>query len=140
MLDEPTQPPPPAIETRWDPPPLELTGRADGPAPWASFALLCVAAVAGLWASAEFAPPAVTAVVAIAGLAGFWLLLPKSETPLKLPGWALAPLIAAFVAGLFLAGMMGTVDGDLVAAGYWIWFALWLQFGLWLTERFGRPA
>ncbi len=130
----------PAPERRWEPPLLELTGRADGPAPWGEFAALCVLTVAAMWGSAEFAVPGVTAAIAIAGLACFWLLLPKAEVVMKLPAWTLAALVAAFVAGLLLAGALASIDADLTAAGYWIWFVLWLQLGLWLTGRFGRPG
>jgi hypothetical protein len=137
-MGEAPQPPPPALETRWEPPALELSGRADGPAPWAALTLLCLACTGTMWGAAEYATPIVCAGIAIAGLVCFWLLLPKAETGSRLPGWALIPLVAGFIAGLFLSALLANLDDQLTASGYWLWFVLWLQFGLWLTERFGR--
>jgi hypothetical protein len=119
-------------------PTLQLTGYANGPAPWGAVALLAIVWTGAIWMASEQATALVTSGALVSGVVVFWLLIPKARSSSPLPNWTLAPLLVAFVAGLFLASLLASIDRDLLAAGYGLWFVLWLQFGLWLKDRFGR--
>jgi hypothetical protein len=113
---------------------LDASGAADGPLPWREFALLLVLWIPLAWATTAFGGWQAGAVVLMLGLVVYWLLLPKAATSRPVPGWALVPLAAAFVGGIFVAGYMAEADEHLTGAGYWVWFVAWLQFGLWLRD------
>jgi hypothetical protein len=113
---------------------LRLSGAAAGPAPWLSLAALIAAAIA-LSCAAAAAGDLAIAVVAMAAIAGFWLIVPKGSSP-QLPRWIALPMIPAFVAVLSLPALFGSVDHDLIAIGYAVGFIIWFQLGLWLADTF----
>jgi hypothetical protein len=120
---------------------LRLSGAAAGPAPWLSLAALIAAAIVLSWTAAAAGDVAI-AVVAMAAIAGFWLIVPKGSSSPQLPGWIALPMIPAFVAVLSLPALFGMIDHDLIAIGYAVGFILWFQLGLWLADTFEpiRPA
>jgi hypothetical protein len=117
---------------------LRFSGAAAGPAPWSKLAAVIVAAIA-LSAAAASAGGLVLAAIAMATLGAFWLTLPKGASAPPLPRWIAVPMIAWFVAMLFVPVVLGAFDRNLVAIGYTVGFVLWLQVGLWLIQAFG-PA
>jgi hypothetical protein len=117
---------------------LRFSGAAAGRAPWLRLATLVVAAIALSLALAPFGSLAI-ATVAVATIAAFWLIVPKSRSVPPFPRWAVLPMVAAFVAMLFVPVLLGSFDRDLLAVGYAVGFVLWLQLGLWIAGAF-EPA
>jgi len=117
---------------------VRFKGAAAGPAPWPKLAALVAAAIA-LSAAADAAGDLALAMVAMAAIAAFWMVLPRGPSTPPLPRWIAIPMIAWFVAMLFVPVLLGTFDRDLIGVGYAVGFILWLQVGLWLAEAF-RPA
>jgi hypothetical protein len=115
-----------------------FNGAAAGPAPWPKLAAVILTGIV-LSAAGASAGGLALAAIAMATLAAFWLTLPKSAFIPPLPRWIAIPMIAWFVAMLFVPVLLGAFDRNLIAIGYTVGFILWLQAGLWLGEAFG-PA
>jgi hypothetical protein len=112
-----------------------LSGAAAGPAPWTALAGLVAAATALAWVAAP-AGTVAGGVVAMAAIAGFWLIVPKGSSSPKLPRWIPLAMAPAFIVLMFIPALYGLLDASLIGIGYAVGFILWLQVGLWLAERF----
>ncbi|HET6831993.1 MAG TPA: hypothetical protein VFH44_11660 [Solirubrobacterales bacterium] len=114
---------------------LRLSGAAAGPAPWESLAGLIIAA-SGLGWAAQVAGELAVALVAMATIVGFWLIVPKGSSSPRLSGWIVLVMVPAFIAMLFVPVLYGTLHRGTIGVGYAVGFILWLQVGLWLADRF----
>ena len=118
------------------PPPgprLRLTGAADGPAPALWFVVFIALWTITGWLAASIELAYATPVL-LAGFVVYWAMVPKADSKRPIPGWTIVPLLVAFVALLYLVGLLGKHDARFVPIGYGVWFVAWLQLGLWLRD------
>jgi hypothetical protein len=114
---------------------FRLSGAAAGPAPWESLTGLIIAASCLGWAAQAGGALAV-ALVAMATIVGFWLIVPKAASSPRLPSWIALVMAPAFIVVLFVPVLYGTLQRGTIGVGYAVGFILWLQAGLWLADRF----